>query len=63
VSLDPAEFSADITHPYWPMTPGTQWTYRPRCPTARTAVVPVPRVAVQSVPHGLSITNRHVPSG
>lgn len=28
VTLDPAEFSADITHPYWPMTPGTQWTYR-----------------------------------
>ncbi|WP_448809010.1 hypothetical protein [Agromyces bauzanensis] len=28
VELDPAEFSADIDHPYWPMTPGTQWEYR-----------------------------------
>ena len=28
VNLDPANFSADITHPYWPMTPGTRWTYR-----------------------------------
>jgi hypothetical protein len=28
VNLDPADFSADITHPYWPMTPGTRWTYR-----------------------------------
>lgn len=30
VTLDPAGFTADITHPYWPMTPGTQWTYRER---------------------------------
>ncbi|GAA1059172.1 hypothetical protein [Agromyces bracchium] len=28
VELDPAEFSPDIDHPYWPMTPGTQWEYR-----------------------------------
>lgn len=28
VELDPAEFSADIDHPYWPMIPGTQWEYR-----------------------------------
>ena len=28
VSLDPANFSADITNPYWPMKPGTRWTYR-----------------------------------
>ncbi len=28
VNLDPADFSADITHPYWPMKPGTRWTYR-----------------------------------
>jgi hypothetical protein len=26
--LDPASFSADITNPYWPMKPGTRWTYR-----------------------------------
>jgi hypothetical protein len=28
VTLDPANFSADITNPYWPMKPGTRWTYR-----------------------------------
>jgi hypothetical protein len=28
VNLDPANFTADITHPYWPMKPGTRWTYR-----------------------------------
>jgi hypothetical protein len=28
VNLDPADFTADITHPYWPMKPGTRWTYR-----------------------------------
>ena len=28
VSLDPAEFTAAIDNPYWPMTPGTQWVYR-----------------------------------
>jgi hypothetical protein len=28
IKLDPANFSADITNPYWPMKPGTRWTYR-----------------------------------
>ncbi len=28
VSLDPAQFTAEIDHPYWPMKPGTRWTYR-----------------------------------
>ena len=28
VTLDPAAFSADIDHPYWPMTPGDRWVYR-----------------------------------
>lgn len=28
VELDPADFTADITHEYWPMKPGTRWTYR-----------------------------------
>lgn len=27
VDLDPADFTADITNPYWPMEPGTRWTY------------------------------------
>ncbi|MFL6045335.1 MAG: hypothetical protein ACJ72M_09465 [Propionibacteriaceae bacterium] len=28
VNLDPANFNADITNPYWPMKPGTRWIYR-----------------------------------
>ncbi len=28
VELDPADFTTEIDNPYWPMTPGTRWTYR-----------------------------------
>jgi hypothetical protein len=28
VTLDPAEFTAEITNEYWPMEPGSRWTYR-----------------------------------
>ncbi len=28
VELDPGELSAEIDNRYWPMTPGTRWTYR-----------------------------------
>ena len=28
VTLDPSDFSAEITNPYWPMRPRTRWTYR-----------------------------------
>ncbi len=28
VELDPAEFTIEIDNPYWPMEPGTRWTYR-----------------------------------
>jgi hypothetical protein len=28
VQLDPARFTTRIDHPYWPMRPGTRWTYR-----------------------------------
>ena len=28
VKLDPADFTTEIDNPYWPMTPGTRWTYR-----------------------------------
>jgi hypothetical protein len=28
VEIDPARFTADIDHPFWPMAPGTRWVYR-----------------------------------
>jgi hypothetical protein len=28
VRLDPARFTAQIDNPWWPMTPGSRWTYR-----------------------------------
>lgn len=28
VTLDPATFTADVDNRYWPMKPGTRWTYR-----------------------------------
>ena len=28
VNLDPNDFTTRIDHPYWPMDPGTRWTYR-----------------------------------
>ena len=28
VTLDPAEVTTWITNPYWPMKPGTRWTFR-----------------------------------
>jgi hypothetical protein len=28
VDLNPADFTTQIDNPYWPMAPGTRWTYR-----------------------------------
>jgi ABC-type glycerol-3-phosphate transport system substrate-binding protein len=41
VTLDPAEFTVDITNEYWPMKPGQRWTYTEREAdgTKATAVV------------------------
>lgn len=32
VTLDPATMSVRIDNPYWPMRPGTRWTYRETAP-------------------------------
>ncbi|MGB8857643.1 MAG: hypothetical protein WCC60_00230 [Ilumatobacteraceae bacterium] len=41
VTLDPADFTIDITNPYWPMSPGRRWTYTERDAdgTEATAVI------------------------
>ncbi|WP_395244273.1 hypothetical protein ACGGZK_00260 [Agromyces sp. MMS24-K17] len=39
VRLDPDRFTADIDHPYWPMKPGTRWTYRETDPDGDLTVV------------------------
>lgn len=28
VKLEPADFTTEINHPYWPMRPGSRWIYR-----------------------------------
>ena len=28
VEIDPARFTSEIDHPFWPMAPGTTWVYR-----------------------------------
>jgi hypothetical protein len=37
--LDPAEFSEEITNPYWPMAPGDRWVYREADPEGDKRVV------------------------
>jgi hypothetical protein len=36
--LDPAEFTTEIDNPYWPMTPGSTWTYRESDPEGELTV-------------------------
>jgi hypothetical protein len=37
--LDPAELSADVTNPYWPMSVGSRWVYREEDPEGDKRVV------------------------
>jgi hypothetical protein len=36
VTLDPADFSARITNPWWPMSVGSRWVYRETAPDGTT---------------------------
>src|SRR4249919_1191071 len=55
VTLDPANFSADITNPYWPMKPGTRWTYREVDEKGRTQeVVVVATTATKKLANGIT---------
>lgn len=38
-NLDPAEFTSEITNPYWPMSPGGRWVYREEDPEGDLRVV------------------------
>lgn len=39
VSPDPSDFSTNITHPYWPMKPSTQWIFKETEPGEPDATV------------------------
>jgi hypothetical protein len=39
MELDPGDFTTDIDNHYWPMTPGTRWTYRELDEAGRTLTV------------------------
>jgi hypothetical protein len=55
VNLDPANFSANITNPYWPMKPGTRWTYREVDEKGRTQeVVVVATTATKKLANGIT---------
>jgi hypothetical protein len=41
VEIDPDEFTAEIDNRFWPMTPGTRWTYRETDPEGETSDVVV----------------------
>jgi hypothetical protein len=55
VSLDPAQFSANITNPYWPMKPGTRWTYAETDGTgANQKVVMIATTMTKKVANGIT---------
>lgn len=53
VDLDPAEFTTVIDNPYWPMTPGTQWTYRETDPDGDLTVVVTVTSATKTMANGI----------
>lgn len=55
VTLDPAEFTTDIDHRYWPMTPGTRWTYRETDPDGDLEVVVVVTDRTRRLANGVTV--------
>jgi hypothetical protein len=52
VDLDPADFTADVTNPWFPLDPGTRWTYRETTEDGETV-----RVVVTATPVTREIAN------
>lgn len=46
VELDPADFTADVTNPWFPLEPGTRWTYRETTEDGEVVEVVVTATAV-----------------
>lgn len=46
VELDPAEFTSDVTNPWFPLEPGTRWTYRETTEDGETVEVVVTATSV-----------------
>lgn len=55
VALDPAEFTTKIDNPFWPMRPGTRWTYRETdVGGAQLKVVVVATTATKRIANGIT---------
>ncbi len=55
VTLNPADFTTNITNPYWPMKPGNRWVYRETAPggTKQRVVVRV-RQKTKKIANGIT---------
>lgn len=55
VELDPADFSADVTNPWFPLEPGTRWTYRETTGDGQTVrVVVTATSATREIANGVT---------
>jgi hypothetical protein len=59
VDLEPADFVGQIDNPYWPMAPGTRWTYRESDPAGNAQKVKVTVTSHTRTIAGISATVVH----
>jgi hypothetical protein len=60
LTLDPATFTADITHPYWPMRPGDRWVYENTAADGSTQHVEVTVLdRTKKMPNGVEAREVH----